>query len=161
MADVQHNTLTDPNIHEPKGASTATAGEVLQADGLGGTDWVDILAAVNNSNLMALTYKFKDISTASSQWVVCPLAGDVFKIYSVLHGVIATADTAISFEIAGTPITSGGLTIAFSGSAAGDIDSATPSAAKTVTAGQAIEIISDGASTNTVDLTITFLIDVT
>lgn len=36
---VQHNVITDPNIHEPKGASTASAGQVYVADGAGSGNW--------------------------------------------------------------------------------------------------------------------------
>jgi len=35
MADVEHNTLTDPELHETKGAAAASAAEVLTADGAG------------------------------------------------------------------------------------------------------------------------------
>lgn len=35
MADVEHNALTDPELHEPKGAAAATAGQVYVADGAG------------------------------------------------------------------------------------------------------------------------------
>ena len=40
MATVQHSALTDPNIHEPKGVSTAAAGKVYTADGAGSGSWV-------------------------------------------------------------------------------------------------------------------------
>jgi hypothetical protein len=40
MADLQHSTLTDPDIHEPKGASTAVAGQVYEANGAGSGAWV-------------------------------------------------------------------------------------------------------------------------
>ena len=40
MANVNHNTLTDPYLHEPKGVSTATAGQVYIANGAGSGDWV-------------------------------------------------------------------------------------------------------------------------
>lgn len=33
MANVQHSTLTDPNLHEPKGISTAAANTVYMANG--------------------------------------------------------------------------------------------------------------------------------
>lgn len=36
----EHSTITDPNIHEPKGASTATNKSVLSSDGAGGTAWL-------------------------------------------------------------------------------------------------------------------------
>lgn len=41
MANVNHNTLTDPYLHEPKGASTALAGQIYVADGAGSGDWVE------------------------------------------------------------------------------------------------------------------------
>lgn len=40
MANVQHNALTDPNIHEPKGISTATQGKVYVANGSGSGTWL-------------------------------------------------------------------------------------------------------------------------
>lgn len=39
MPDVQHNTLTGSEIHEPKGADSANANEVYVADGLGSGSW--------------------------------------------------------------------------------------------------------------------------
>ena len=39
MADIQHSALTDPNIHEPKGITTALAGQVYIADGSNSGDW--------------------------------------------------------------------------------------------------------------------------
>lgn len=98
------------------------------------------------------------VSTGGSYFVVCPYAGDIKKIYTVLDGTIATADAAITFEIGGTAVTGGAITIAYSGSAAGDVDSATPTAANSLTAGQAIEMITDGASTNAIAAKVTFVI---
>lgn len=39
MANVAHASLTDPNLHEPKGVATATVDQVYQADGSGSGDW--------------------------------------------------------------------------------------------------------------------------
>lgn len=39
MPNVAHSTITDPNIHEPKGAATALAGEVYVADGAASGGW--------------------------------------------------------------------------------------------------------------------------
>lgn len=41
MADVNHNTLTDPYLHEPKGISTALAGQIYVANGSGSGTWVE------------------------------------------------------------------------------------------------------------------------
>lgn len=37
-----HSTLTDPNIHEPKGASTATVGKVYVSNGSGSGSWLHV-----------------------------------------------------------------------------------------------------------------------
>lgn len=156
MANVTHRGLTGDDIHEPKGADTATANQIYIADGAGSGTWT----TVNNTNKIVLTVRITDVSTAGSYWVVSPIAGDISAIYTVINGAIATSDATITTEIAGTAVTGGGITITQSGSAAGDADSATPSAANTVTAGQAIEVITDGASTNTVSADVTIVIDV-
>jgi len=39
MANVNHSALSDPYLHEPKGASTANAGEVYIANGAGSGNW--------------------------------------------------------------------------------------------------------------------------
>jgi hypothetical protein len=39
MANVQHSSLTDPNLHEPKGISTASSGDIYIADGVGSGNW--------------------------------------------------------------------------------------------------------------------------
>lgn len=40
MANVQHSALTDPNIHEPKGVSSASSGQVYVANGSGSGSWM-------------------------------------------------------------------------------------------------------------------------
>ena len=60
---IAHKNLTDPQIHEPKGASTAEAGQVPFADGEGHTAWgfitpdklVIVPAAVNKSTANSST----------------------------------------------------------------------------------------------------------
>ena len=39
MANVNHSTLTDPYLHEPKGIASANAGEVYVANGSGSGSW--------------------------------------------------------------------------------------------------------------------------
>lgn len=41
MANVNHSTLTDPYLHEPKDISSAGQGQVYVADGAGSGDWVE------------------------------------------------------------------------------------------------------------------------
>lgn len=147
---VEHSTLTGSDLHEPKGTAAANTGEVYIANGSGSGTWTA------HHNRCVLTTRIDDISTASSAWVVTPVAGTISKIYSVISGAITSGAAVLTAEIAGVAVTDGVLTVAVSGSAAGIVDSATPSAANTVTAGSAIEIVTDGGSTNTVSAVITF-----
>ena len=71
-----------------------------------------------------------DISTASSTFVPVPDSGKIIKIISSLQGAISGGNAGISFEIGGTAVTGGGITVAHSGSAAGDVDTAEPTAAR-------------------------------
>jgi len=105
-----------------------------------------------------LTSTIADISTASSTFVPVPDGGKVIKIFTALQGAIGTANGGITFEIGGTAITGGGITVTQSGSAAGDIDTAEPTAANEVAEGGTIEMITDGASTNAAVLYVTFVI---
>ena len=99
-----------------------------------------------------------DISTASSTFVAVPDGGKIIKIITALQGAISGGTAAISFEIGGTAITGGGITVTQSGSAAGDVDTAEPTAANEVAEDGTIEMITDGASSNTVKLNVTFVI---
>jgi hypothetical protein len=146
----QHVNITDPDIHEPVGASTASTGTVYVSDGAGSGTWT--------LPIVTLTADIDDVSTAKSYWVVAPYAGNITKIYTVLHNAITVADATLSFEIGGVAVTGGGITVAYTGSAAGDVDSATPSAANAVTTGQAIEIITNGGSTTSAKVTVTLVI---
>lgn len=102
-----------------------------------------------------LTARIDDISTADQVYVVPGFRGKIKKMYSVIAGAISGADADLTAKIAGTAVTGGVITVAQSGSAAGDVDTATPSGANTFTESQAIEVETDGASTGTVEVVIT------
>jgi len=99
-----------------------------------------------------------DISTASSTFVPVPDSGKIIKIISSLQGAISGGNAGISFEIGGTAVTGGGITVAHSGSAAGDVDTAEPTAANDVQEDGTIEMITDGGSTGAKKLNVTFVI---
>lgn len=102
-----------------------------------------------------VTVQIEDISTAGQKYVVPGFRGKIKKIHSVINGAIATADADLTAKIGGTAVTGGVITVTQSGSAAGDVDSATPSGNNTFTPTDAIEIETDGASTNTVEVVVT------
>ena len=105
-----------------------------------------------------ITAKIADISTASSTFVGIPDGGRIIKIITALQGTIATADGAITFEIGGTAMTTSAITVAYSGSAAGDVDTSEPTALNTVSEDGTIEMITSGAPTNAIVLYGTFVI---
>lgn len=156
-----HASLTGANLHESKGVATATSGQVDIADGAGSQAWTTPRSVWKNNNYVTLNAYFADVSTPGSVFVVCPIAGFISKIYTVISNAITVADCGVSAKIAGVAVTSSAITITQSGSAAGDVDSSSPSAARTVVAGQAIEIVTDGASTTACPTHVTLLIDVT
>lgn len=44
---IEHDSITDPDIHEPKGVSTASANEVYVADGAGSGEWIKTKYHIN------------------------------------------------------------------------------------------------------------------
>ena len=105
-----------------------------------------------------LTARLTDVSAASSVNIAVPDDGKIIKIISVLGGAITTADSAVISKINGTTVTGGGFTVAFTSSAAGDIDTAEPTAANSVKEGDYLTITSDGGSSTTQPLDLTVII---
>lgn len=101
------------------------------------------------------TVEIDDISTAGQNYFVPGFRGKIKKAWSVIGGAIGTADADLTLKIGGTAVTGGVITVATASSAAGDVDSCTPTGANTFGVGEAIEIETDGASTNTVKVTVT------
>ena len=113
-----------------------------------------------NLNKVVLTAVIADISTAGQIYIPIPdeFNGDVVEIRTVLGGAISGADATITPKVIGTAMTNGVITVAQSGSAAGDVDTSRPTGANTVRAGEAVEIETDGASTGAVALGIAIVI---
>lgn len=89
---------------------------------------------VDSANYYYLTEDIADISAEATYYQAIPYAGTVSKIYSIMDGTLG-GDGTITCAIGGTGITNGVLTLSTSDDAAGVMDSATPTAANTVTAG--------------------------
>lgn len=78
--------------------------------------------------------------------IVAPVAGDIAAFRSVTNGALTTGNATLTGKIGATAITSGLVTITQAGSAAGDVDSAVPSAAKTVVVGDVISVTVGGTN---------------
>ena len=105
-----------------------------------------------------LTSKITTISTAGSTFVPVPDGGTIIKIFTAIKNAISSANAALTFEIGGVAVTGGAITVTQSGSAAGDVDTAEPTAANDVSEDGTIEMITDGASSGTKKLNVTFVI---
>ena len=140
---MEHKDITGSDNHEPKGVESASSGEVYVADGAGSGAWEPNTLG----SKYVLSARFDDISTAASIYTVAPFAGTITAIYVVLNGAITVANSNVTVEIAGVPVVGLAVTVGYSGSAAGSVFSDTAiTSSNAVTAGQAIEIITDGAS---------------
>lgn len=106
-----------------------------------------------------ITVEISNVSTAGQKYVVPGFAGKIKKISSALNGAIATAPAVLTAKIGGVAVTGGAISITHTSSAAGDIDSAIPSAANSFTSSDAIEIETSGASTNTVAVVVTLEVE--
>lgn len=143
---VLHNALTGTELHYPRGAAAATSGQIPVAQGDGTTSFED-----QKYNIV-ITGRIDDISTAGSAWSVSNIAGNITRVDYVLHGAIATANAVVGVYLGGVKITESEKTVAYSGSAAGDTYGANITTNNTVAQGDAIEVKTDGGSTNAVAL---------
>ena len=124
---------------------------------LGGTVVTDDAGASVKSKIVSVP--IGDVSTGGSVWVVPGVAGTILKISNVIDAAITSAAAGLTFEINGTAVTDGPITIAISGSAAGVVDQSTPSSTNVITTSDAIEVVKDGASTGTSLGVVTFEIE--
>ncbi|MDP2206985.1 MAG: hypothetical protein Q8K65_11845 [Alphaproteobacteria bacterium] len=108
-------------------------------------------AAVTQNVLQEIN--FEKISTKASDAEVFrfvpSFAGSITKAYSVLNAALATGNATLTLAINGVAVTNGVITATQAGSAAGDVDVATPTALNVFAAGDVITVTVGGASTAT------------
>jgi len=133
-------------------AVSATAAELNKLDGAAST--------TTELDYRAITAEIADISSAGQTYICSPFTGNVAKVYSVIEGAIADADATLTVKDKdGNSM--GTITVAFSGSGGGDVDNLTPSSNQDVSAGDMIEIETDGGSTNAVAVNLFVVIQIT
>ena len=146
---IEHKNITNTNLHEAKGASAATTDTVLHASS-GVNAW--------KFQEFALNLHIADLVTNTTYYLATPYAGTITSITSVIDNAFTTADCVITAKIGTTAVTSGVLTITQSGSAAGDVDTVSPSGANTLTANQAVNFVVTGSNTTATACTITVIL---
>lgn len=80
---------------------------------------------------------------------VAPYAGKIVRFTTVLNNALAAADATVTAKIGTTAVTGGVATITQSASAAGDVDSATPTDLNVFAEGDVISLTVGGGSTAT------------
>lgn len=92
MADVLHKNMTDPDLHEPKGITTADANSLYTADGLGSGSWIvpDTIDPSDVAIPVGSTVQYAG-STPPSKWLLCYGQQISRSTYSDLFTMIGTA----------------------------------------------------------------------
>lgn len=147
LKDLANSELSEPLHIKPAG--TGDAGKVITpSSSTAGTSVLRNLMETEIADVIDyITVYVPDVATAGQTYVAVPNAGTIVKFTSTLQAAITGADELCRLRIGGTLVTDSQITITQSGSAAGDVDTATPTANNVVTANQALEVEYDGAST--------------
>lgn len=135
---IQHKDIADPDIHELKGVATAANGSFAKAN--------------NGVTVWAFDEDFIDVdittlNITADYHIIMPHAGTVIKAYSVIDAPIGTNNTTITMSTGGIAMINGTITIPFAGSAAGQVNSCTPTGGNSVAQGAAIKLAVNGTST--------------
>lgn len=169
--------IHDDQTVKTSSSSTSAAGILVKVDEVDGKPWVmtqaptvpgatGLLAANNLSDVSTPATARANIGAnvglacveignlvaadATRYGFVAPATIVITKLRSVLLGAaLAGGDATLTGKIATVAITNGAITIAEAGSAIGDVDSATPTAANTATVGQFVEALVGGGNTDT------------
>lgn len=112
----------------------------------GGVD-LSTATAITGTDVILTLPRVSLFGSGQVHRIVSPYAGTIVKVWSVLDGeVITTGNATLTASIAGVGVTNGVITIALAGTVLGDVDSCTPTALNTVTAGQAIVFTTGGTN---------------
>jgi hypothetical protein len=124
--------------------------------------------AVNHSELTGselhepknyiLTVRLDDLDVADTVYVPIPYAGTVKKLVTTIDAALATSDETLTVSNSAAA-SMGTIVITQSGSAAGDVDTLSPSSNNTVTDDDYITIANDGASSTTVNAWVSITIE--
>ncbi len=159
-------TLAGANYFD-SASDLVNAGDLIVAFGSDGSSLLRVSAVSAGSVTVAansdpasffLPVVVPSLAAAAEHYAVSPVAGSVVSVRSVIEGSV-DVDTTLTSKIGGVAITDGAITVTASGSAAGDTDSAAPSAANTVSAGDPVSIACGGEGSTASRALVVFEID--
>lgn len=141
--------VDDQTVAKTNGTNTrSVAGVVVGVDALGVHVCFSekLLAAYLNGRRVFVPVRVATLVGTGVYRQLSIYAGRVVKIWSVIEGVLTTADATLTAKIDGVAITTGVITITQAGSAAGDKDSCVPSAANIVAVGGELSLTVGGTN---------------
>lgn len=144
-----HKDLVDSDLHEPKGASSASLGTVYVSNGTGSGTWTKVASSsidetsIKNSNKFSLVTRVPDLANPST--VTIPIAQNctLTKATSCITAAISGADATLTFSRAGAA-TIGTIIIDDSGSGEGILDTISTPVNNVFTAPSYLKITGDG-----------------
>jgi hypothetical protein len=153
-----HKDLTGADLHEPKGITSATLGQVYVADGAGSGAWTSKNGDILNANTYSLNGTIDDLGTAgSSCFFYVQQKSQMTKLAAVTYAALTGANAVLTIYINGV-LFADSLTVPFTGSSTGGNAFTSIVTANTITAGSVIEVRSDGGPSNAVKGTVSLLL---
>lgn len=140
-------------------SSISADGDILAANNLSDVASAATARANIGANKVALSTRVTTLVGTGVYRIVSPVAGTITKIWSVIDGVLTTGNATLTGKIGATSITNGLITITQAGSAAGDVDSATPTALNTVAVGDVLSVTVGGTNATASSAEVSFLIE--
>jgi len=110
------------------------------------------------TNLIALQIRVAALNAVATFRVASPVIGTIVSIQSDIEAALATGNATLTANIGASAITGGVVTITQAASAAGQVNSAAPSAANVVVVGSDINVVVGGTNTAAVACQVTILI---
>lgn len=102
MANVNHSTLTDPYLHEPKGVASAGAGELYYANGTGSGSWLPSHVHCT-ADAGFNTAGVASVSVSTAQTPIVPTSGYTLYNNEGFQLIAAGALTGSGLEYTGSP----------------------------------------------------------
>ncbi|ACF01859.1 hypothetical protein Rpal_3357 [Rhodopseudomonas palustris TIE-1] len=141
--------VDDQTVAKTSGSGTRSiAGIVAHVSSLGVVVCFDEddLATFLATRRVAVPLRVATLVGTNVYRTLSTFAGRIVKIWSITEGVLTTGDATLTAKINGTAVTGGVITITQSGSAAGDKDSATPTAANVTAVGDELSLTVGGTN---------------
>lgn len=144
------------------GMPSSLDGDLVASNNLSDVGSAATARANLGANKVVLTTRASNLLGADAKVyrVVSPVAGTLKTIRSVIDAALATGNATLTTKINASAVTNGVVTITQAGSAAGDVDLATATAANTVAVGDVVSVTVGGTNDSTsVSAEVTFMID--